>query len=667
MKKIICRVVTAFAIPALMLSALCGCSSSVQETSDTPQAEASVQENSDTSQPEASVQETSDTSQPEEDSEIYEAISKMTLEQKLSQMMIPALRSDSVNTKTATEIDQNYADLIRKYDFGGIILFAGNIVDPAQTVRLTHDIQEAALKSDSGIPMFLCVDQEGGLVNRVSFGTTCSGNMALAATGDPSLAEESAKIMGDEIRALGFNMDFAPVSDVNSNPANPIIGVRSFSDDPAITADFVKSFIKGLRAAGISSALKHFPGHGNVGEDSHTHLPCSDFSLEEIRACDLLPFQAGIEEGTDMIMTAHIQFPKIEKETYVSIKDGEEVNLPATLSRTIIHDLLREEMGYDGIVITDAMEMDAIASHFDPADAAVLAINAGVDILLCPVAIYKDDEIDTFAQVDSYMAALVKRVEAGDVSEEEINDSVFRILKLKKENGIYKDMELPSVEEQTAKAEAAVGTAENHAREWEIAQAGMTLLKNEDQVLPLDGNTQTLILYPTETRGASVEYAVNRLTAEELIDPSVITSACYAEMTADDPLLQEALGTVDTVVVLSQSVSQNEEILKVIDQAKENGKKTVLLSLNLPYDAACYENTDAVLCAYQPYGSAYDAEGNGPFNLNVAVALCTAFGQSVPSGTLPVNVPKITVNGGEITFGDEYLYNRGFGLVSWGK
>ncbi len=606
-------------------------------------------------------------SQSAEDEELHEAISQMTLEQKLSQMMIVALRSDSANTKTATEINQDYANLIRKYDFGGIILFTGNIVDTAQTVNMTHDIQEAAMESDNEIPMFLCVDQEGGLVNRVSFGTTSSGNMALAATGDPSLAEESAKTLGDEISSLGFNMDFAPVSDVNSNPANPIIGVRSFSDDPALTSDYVKAFIKGLRAAGVSSALKHFPGHGNVGEDSHTHLPCSDFSLEEIRECDLVPFKAGIEEGTDMIMTAHIQFPKIEKETYVSIQDGKEVYLPATLSRTIIHDVLREEMGYDGIVITDSMVMDAIASHFDPADAAVYAINAGVDILLCPVDLYKDDETDTFAQMDTYMANLVKRVEAGDISEEEIDDSVFRILKLKKEKNIYKDMELPSAEEQTDKAKATVGTSENHAREWEIAQAGMTLLKNENQALPLDGKTQTLILYPSETRGASVEYAVKRLASEDRLDSSVVTSMCYAEAKAEDELLQKALGTAETVVILSQSVSQNEEMIKVIDQAKQSGKKAVLISLNLPYDAACYENTDAVLCAYQPYGSAYDADGNGPFNLNVAVALCTAFGQSVPSGTLPVNMPKVTVNNGEIVFEDEYLYNRGFGLSGWGK
>ncbi len=404
------------ALSAILGLTLTGCKTAEQET------------------PSAQDQETPAEKDPDE--EIREFISSMTTEQKLSQMMIVGLRSDGNNSKTATEINQDYADLLKKYDFGGIILFTGNIQNPAQTVKLISDSQAAAMSSETGMPMFICVDQEGGMVNRVSFGTTSSGNMALAATGSSALAEESAKMLGDEISALGFNMDFAPVSDVNSNPANPIIGVRSFSDDPQTVSEYVASFIKGLRAAGISTALKHFPGHGNVGEDSHTHLPCSEFTLEEIRQCDLIPFQAGIEEGTDMIMTAHIQFPEIEKETYVSTQDGKEVTLPATLSRTIINDLLRNEMGYDGIVITDSMVMEAIASHFDPADAAVLAINAGVDILLCPVDLYNDSELDTLPKMDEYMAALVKRVEAGDIKTEELDDSVFRILKLKKEKNL---------------------------------------------------------------------------------------------------------------------------------------------------------------------------------------------------------------------------------------
>ena len=596
----------------------------------------------------------------EEDQEILKTISEMTTQEKLAQMMIVALRSDAGNTKNATEIDSDYAEMMSKYDFGGIILFAGNIVDPAQTVTLIRDSQEAAMKSARGIPMFICVDQEGGMVNRVSFGTTGSGNMALAATGDTSLTEETAKMMGDEIKALGFNMDFAPDSDVNSNPANPIIGVRSFSDDPNLVAEHVKAFIRGMDDAQISTALKHFPGHGNVGEDSHTHLPCSDFSLEEIRAMDLIPFQAGIESGTDMIMTAHIQFPKIEKNTYVSIKDGEEITLPATLSRTIVTGLLRKEMGYNGIVITDAMVMDAIDEHFDPMDAAVMAINADVDILLCPVDLYKDGEVNSLPDMDKYMEGLLARVEAGDIREEELDNSVYRILKLKKERGIK-----APAEEQIAQAAEAVGTSANHKREWEIAQAGMTLLRNENGALPLNSEQSVLILYPAERRGPSVEYAVNRLQKEGLLDASKVTSMCYADLAADNAELQQAMVKADKLVVLSQSTVRNEEIAKLIDQAHESGRQAVLLSLNLPYDAACYEEADAVLCAYQPYGSAHDEEGNGPFNLNVAVVICTAFNQTVPSGTLPVNVPKIEVKDGEVSFLDEYLYERGFGLKSW--
>lgn len=596
----------------------------------------------------------------EEDPEILKMISEMTTQEKLAQMMIVALRSDLSNEKTATEIDRDYAEMLTKYDFGGILLFAGNVVDPAQTVTLIRDSQEAAMKSAGGIPMFICVDQEGGSVNRVPFGTTGSGNMALAATGDTSLTEESAKMLGDETRALGFNMDFAPVSDVNSNPANPIIGVRSFSDDPELVAEHVTAFIKGMDSAKISTALKHFPGHGNVGEDSHTHLPCSDFSLEEIKACDLIPFQAGIDAGSDMIMTAHIQFPKIEKKTYVSIKDGEEITLPATLSRTIITGLLREQMGYNGIVITDAMEMDAIAAHFDPLDAAVMAINADVDILLCPVELYKDGEVNTFPVVDKYMEGLLARVEAGDIREEELDNSVYRILKLKKE----RDLQVPS-EQQIAQAAEAVGTSANHKREWEIAQAGMTLLKNENGALPLDKEQSVLILYPAEKRGPSVEYAVSRLEKEGLLDASKVISMCYADLAAENTDLQLALAKADKLVVLSQSTVRNEEIVKLIDEAHQSGKQAVLLCLNLPYDAACYEEVDAVLCAYQPYGSAHDEEGNGPFNLNVAVAICTAYNQSVPSGVLPVNVPKVEVKDGEVYFLDEYLYERGYGMKEW--
>ena len=599
------------------------------------------------------------------DQELLDVIAGMSVREKLAQMMIVALRSGKKNTNTVTEINADYADLLREYDFGGIILFTGNIVDTAQTVTLIHDSQQAAMASNQGIPMFVCVDQEGGMVNRVSFGMMSSGNMSLAAAGDPALAQESAQMLGDELRALGFNMDFAPVSDVNSNPANPIIGVRSFSDDPDMAAEYVASFIRGLRAAGICSSLKHFPGHGNVGEDSHTHLPCSGFGLEEIAACDLIPFAAGIEEGTDMIMTAHIQYPKIDTETYTSAADGEKICLPATLSRTMITGLLREQMGYDGVVITDAMNMDAIAAHFDPTDAASMAIRAGVDILLCPVGLYKDDGIDTFPDVAAYMDALCRRVEFGEIPEEELDDSVLRILKLKKKRGITADALQVPLEEQISAAREIVGSAEHHRREWEIAQAGMTLLKNDADALPLDGQRSTLILYPSRTRQASVEYAAGRLQKEGLLDKAKVTAVCCGELAFEDEQLQEALEAAEQVVILSQAAVINDVYDQVIGKAHEGGKQVVLLSLGLPYDAACYPEADAVLCAFNPYGKNYDEEGSGPFGLNAACALCMAFGQAEPAGTLPVNVPQITAGDDGITFEQELLYERGFGLPGW--
>ncbi len=602
----------------------------------------------------------------------------MTTEQKLAQMMIVAFRSDANNTKAADSLTPAYAELLKKYDFGGIILFQSNIVNVKQTASMIRACQAAAKSSAPGIPMLVCVDQEGGLVNRVSFGVTGSGNMALAATGDYSLTEECAGLLGQEIRALGFNMDFAPVADINNNAANPIIGVRSFSDDPTLAAEHVRAFLRGLQRSGISGVLKHFPGHGNVGEDSHTHLPSSKLTLEELKACELIPFRAGIESGADMIMTAHIQYPNIEKSTYTSKKDGKNVYLPATLSRTIITGLLREDLRYDGIVISDSMVMDAIASHFDKTDAAVMAINAGVDILLCPVDIYREGNADTFPKVDDYMQKLLKRVESGDISTEELDDSVVRILKLKMLRGIISDEPEESAEEQIARAESLVGSSEHHAREWEIAQQGLTLLRNDRHTLPVDGNSDNvLILIPSDYRKATVEYALRRLEREGLAKASKATIVNWGRLTMEDLKPKDdrsgsdpeddfltVLDKAKTVLILSQEVERSTVLANVMARVYDNGGKVALLSLDLPYDAACYPEADAVLCAYHAYGTAWDDEGRGPFNLNVAAAVCAAFGQCVPQGELPVDIPKIT---GNIIRYDEILFSRGFGIENWGR
>lgn len=602
-----------------------------------------------------------------EDEEISSIISGMTTQDKLAQMMIVSFGSDDENAKAVTGISGDYADMIQKYDFGGIILYADNMTDIAQTVTMIHDCQEAAGSSACGTPMLMCVEQEGGMGNSISFGTAGPGNMALAAAGDISLAQESANMIGEEIKALGFHVDFAPVADVGSNPANPLDGVRVFSDRPEMTSEYVAASVKGLEEAGVSSVLKSFPGQGNVGENRETHLPNNGYRLDAIRATELVPFKAGAAAGADMVLTGHIQCPQIEKETYPSIANGKDILLPASMSHTIITDVLRGEMGFDGIVITDAMVADAVAAQFDPIDAAVLAINAGADILLRPVDLYKDEKTNTFPDMDKYMQELLARVDAGEISAEELDDSVFRILKLKKDKGILTNAETGSVQDQIAQAQAVVGTAAHHAREWEIAQAGMTLPKNEGSVLPFDGNRSALILYPSESTRPSIDYALARLQKEGLLDPAAVNAVCYEGLTAGDAQMKKALQKAEQIMILSENYEKNKEISKVIRQLHKENKKAALICLNLPYDAAFYEDADAVLCAYQSTGSTQDEDGNGPFCLNTAAALCTAFGQSVPSGKLPVDVPFIMENKVETIYDDSALYDRGMGLRNWGK
>ena len=599
------------------------------------------------------------------DKQVNGIIANMTIEQKLAQMMIIAIRYEPDTSKGITKLTKAYKKLLKKYDFGGLIMYANNMTDINQTVTMIREAQSASMKSANGIPMFICVDQEGGLVNRVSFGTTGSGNMALAATGDTSNTEEIAGILGEEISALGFNMDFAPVSDVNNNPDNPVIGTRSFSDDPNTVAENVVAFIDGLNKYNISTSVKHFPGHGNVGEDSHTKLPLSELTLDELKECELIPFEAGIEDGADMIMTAHIQYPNIDDTTYISKDDGKEVYLPATLSKKIMTGLLRDEMGFDGIIISDSMQMDAIATHFDETDAAVLAINAGVDLLIRPSDVYQDDEINTFPDVNKYMKKLAARVKAGDITEERLDESVGRILRLKFKKGIMTDTLSVTKKTQIKNAKKVVGIPENHTREWEIASEGITLVKNENNAFPIDGmsSENTLILIPSEYRRASVEYAINRLEKESLVNPENVDVICYSDITIKNKALKKALNKADNVLILSQSTKKNDLVCSIIEKAHKNGAKVTFLSLNLPYDIACYTDVDAALCAYHAYGSAYDSEGNGPFNLNVAVAVCSVFAESVPQGTLPVNIPKIIENeDGSISYSDQLLYERSFGI-----
>ena len=346
-------------------------------------------------------------------------LSGMTLREKAAQMMIASFRTwkEVPETEDAeqpaeeppavkiTELNDEIREMIARDRFGGILLFGENFEDPEQTLRLVADLQTVN-QQGGGIPQLIFVDQEGGNVNRIPYSTIGVSNMALGATGDPENARTMAAIHGEEISLLGIHVNFAPVVDVNNNAANPVIGIRSFSDNPQAVAEFGCAYMAGLHDTGTLAALKHFPGHGNTDTDSHTGFPLINSTYDELKANELIPFQAAIDAGADMVMTAHIQYPRIEKETFTSVSSGEQLYLPATMSRTILTDILRGDMGFDGVIVSDALDMAAIADNFGMEDILKLTINAGVDLLILPAV--KDTNL--FRQAGAYVDTAVALV-----------------------------------------------------------------------------------------------------------------------------------------------------------------------------------------------------------------------------------------------------------------
>ena len=392
-----------------------------------------------------------------------EMLSKMTTKEKIAQMLMPAFRTyDGVNV---TNLNEKIENLIANYGFAGVILFAQNNSSTEQTLKLIDAMQKANIKNEDRPQLLISVDQEGAGVTRLAEGTQGPGNMALGATGDSQNSYNMGAIIGTELNSIGYNVDFAPVVDVNNNPSNPVIGVRSFSDDANTVAQFGSKFMEGLKDKNIITSLKHFPGHGDTSTDSHTGLPRIEKTYSELKQNELIPFIKCIEDGAEMIMTAHIQYPKIETETYTSIKDGSEIELPATLSKKIITDILRNDLGYNGVVVTDAMEMQAIADNFDKLDSAKLAINAGVDIILIPVATTTAEELEA---LDEYITNVAELVDNGEILEENVNKAVLRILTLKENNGLLNTYSNTNLQTKIDNAKKIVGSKENHDKEWEI-------------------------------------------------------------------------------------------------------------------------------------------------------------------------------------------------------
>ncbi|EHR35486.1 hypothetical protein HMPREF9709_00438 [Helcococcus kunzii ATCC 51366] len=610
---------------------------------------------------------------------VDEIVAGMTLDEKIGQMLMVEFRNwktaDQTELKPVTELNSEIKEAIQKYKFGGIILFAENVVETEQTRRLTHYIQEAAIEAKMP-PLLLSIDQEGGKVVRLGTGTNMPGNMALGATADEDLAYIYGKTIGEEVKSLGINVNLAPVMDVNNNPNNPVIGERSISSDPNLVAKLGTKVLYGIQDTGVSAAIKHFPGHGDTATDSHVGLPEVDKSYDEVSQMELVPFFKAAEQGVDMIMTAHISYPQLEKDKAISKKDGTEISIPATLSDDILTGVIRDKMNYDGIIITDAMNMKAISSHFGEEEAILMTIKAGTDIPLMPTLLQSKADLE---KLDGIIAAIKTAVENNEITEERIDESVKRILELKERRGIL-DLDQYNIplEEKLTTALETVGSREHFENQRMITQRALTVTKNNDNTLPLKpkAGEKVLILTPYENELPGFTYGFTNLQKEGIIDKAVKYEVKQFTDKTTSEEISALVDKFDYVIVTSEisaesRLASTHWLSNIPDQlttlAKKAGKPSVVISIGKPYDADRYDMADAMVLAYGAKGMDPTEAGKDPvkaFGPNIPYSLDVVFGKVGSTGKLPVDVPALDDNN---KYSDEIAYPLGFGLKTDAK
>ncbi|WP_040676675.1 beta-N-acetylhexosaminidase [Paenibacillus sanguinis] len=535
-------------------------------------------------------------------------LTKWSLEEKLGQLFICGFHSP--------EPDEQIQTLVGRYHVGGIVYFRRNIKSAAQLADLSQSLQQLS-RHHQEVPLFISIDQEGGMVARLDHEgmSRIPGNMALGAANDPMLTEEVARLAAREMLALGINFNFAPCVDVNNNPANPVIGVRSFGEHPNRVAAHGTAAIRGYQHEGVIATAKHFPGHGDTDVDSHLGLASVPHDRQRLRQVELLPFRAAIEAGVDAIMTAHVIFPAFEPE-----------EAPATLSRRVLTDLLRGELGYDGVIITDCLEMQAIARHFGVGEGAVRAIEAGADLVLVSHTL-----ADQIAAIEAVTAA----VRSGRISEEHIDRSVERILALKQQR-------LGSSRPLEASTGAATIPLTPEAESGDIlrrAAEGSVTLVRDDGSLPIRLDQPVLVVWPELRHTTEVdEPAVYTYTLAEALQPlhyqvEVAVIGVYASEQEINTVLERSAEFAQVVIATYTAVGELDQGQQTLVQRllqQFGGKRIIVVSTRNPYDLRAFPEVGTYLCLYENRPPALDA---------VARVLV---GRLQPQGVLPVS---LTMNG----------------------
>ncbi|MEO8612595.1 MAG: glycoside hydrolase family 3 protein [Chloroflexota bacterium] len=511
----------------------------------------------------------------------------LTLEQKVAQMLIVNLFGSQLNAPGKAFLEQ--------WQPGGVVLIGENAGTPDAVARLINSYQQA-ITDAGGLPLLVAVDEEPGPISHLKDGFTQFPTPTLiTATGDPQMAYAVGQAIGDELRAVGVNMTLSPIADLETNPKNPIIARRSFGNDPVLVSPMIGAFVEGTQAAGILATAKHFPGHGDSSSDSHTSLPVIDLSKDRLESVELAPFRAAIQSNVAAVMVAHIWYPALEPE----------VNLPASLSSNIITGVLRGELGYDGLVMTDALDMDAIDVTYTYPEAVVKAIQAGVDMVISA-------HIGLNTQVEA-IQAVRDAVHAGTISEDRIDESVRRILAAKAKYGI---LDWKAVEPATVSQNIDL---DGHAKLIDdLFRKGITVALDPNHLIPLAADRSVGIVYPTSRYQIVTECGQYR---NDIRWAGVSDSPTEKEIGAAMTTAKLA----DTIVVFTQNADDNTHQQSLVKALPP--EKTLVVALWSPYDLTTFPGIAAYMVTYSPARPA------------VPAACGILFGAIPAQGRLTVGLP----------------------------
>lgn len=497
--------------------------------------------------------------------------------------------------------------MLRRQPVGGVTLYRdANIQTPEQVLALTGALQQAV--REAGEPHLLIgIDQEGGqLMALGDWATPLPGNLALGATRSEDLTYQAGAVLGRELAAMGINVAYAPVCDVNQNPLNPVVGTRSFGENPAEVARLSAAMVRGIQDVGVVATAKHFPGHGDTSTDSHYGAPVIPYDEARLDRVELPPFAAAVEAGVRMVMMGHLVLP--------ALNAG--MDLPATLSAAIVRKLLREKLGFQGVIITDAMDMRAIRQGTGLPMDAVAAVAAGVDLLLLK---------HSLASLEEVSCSLLQATRRALIDEREVMDSAERILRLKQWSS---KLEQPSLE--------VVGCAPHRALALEIASRSVTLVRDTANLLPLHlpPNARLAVFLPTPANltpadtsslvAPSLAQALRRYHPE-VDEWSLPMNPSDEEVAA----LRERASGYNLVIIGTINAQQHAGQAALVRSLSESGIPTIAVALRMPYDLRSYPAVQTYICTYSILPPAMEA---------LAMAL---WGQIPFDGRLPVSIPEV--------------------------